>query len=211
MRVPKYTTQVLEPKRPGWTPTLLLRLYVKSLGLPESQSFLLWNRKMTRFLRGLPIMDIKHPAHIVAGVTQLCLTLCYPVDCSTPGFPVRHSFPEFTQTHVHWVGDVIQPSHPLLPPSPALGLSQHRLSASGGQSTKVPGAPMKAQGASLEENNLLSLQRLWGHRLSVEGVDGPKACSDPWRTEHRVIDLGRQKAVLGSREMTSPFREILQG
>ena len=49
-----------------------------------------------------------------------------PMDCSTPGFPVLHSLPEFAQIHVHWVGDAIQPSHPLSSPSPALNLSQHQ-------------------------------------------------------------------------------------
>ena len=56
-----------------------------------------------------------------------CLTLCDPIDCSTPGFPVHQQLPESTQTHVHWVGDVIQPSHPLSSPSPpALNLSQNQ-------------------------------------------------------------------------------------
>ena len=49
---------------------------------------------------------------------QSCPTLSDPMDCSTPGFPVHHQFPKFTQAHVHWVGDAIQPSHPLLSPSP---------------------------------------------------------------------------------------------
>ena len=49
-----------------------------------------------------------------------------PVYCSTSGFPVHHQLPEFTQTHVHWVGDAIQPSHPLMSPSPpAFNLPQH--------------------------------------------------------------------------------------
>ena len=52
------------------------------------------------------------------SVTQSCLTLCSPMGCSTPGFPVLQHLPEFAQTHFHWVGDAIQPSHPLLPPSP---------------------------------------------------------------------------------------------
>ena len=53
--------------------------------------------------------------------------LCDPVNCSMPGLPVHHWLPEFTQTHVHWVGDAIQLSHPLSSPSPpALNLSQHR-------------------------------------------------------------------------------------
>jgi len=49
-----------------------------------------------------------------SSVTQSCLTLCDPMNCSTPGLPVRHQLLEFTQTHVHRVGDAIQPSHPLL-------------------------------------------------------------------------------------------------
>ena len=53
--------------------------------------------------------------------------ICDPMDCSMPGLPVHHQLPEFTQTHVHWVGDAIQPSHPLSSPSPpAFNLSQHR-------------------------------------------------------------------------------------
>ena len=56
---------------------------------------------------------------------QPCPTLCNPMDCSTPGLPVHHQLPDFTQTHVPRVGDAIQSSHPLLSPSPpALNLSQ---------------------------------------------------------------------------------------
>jgi len=54
----------------------------------------------------------------VSPVAQSCLTHCDPMDCSTPGLPVHHHLPEFTQTRVHQVGDAIQPSHPLLSPSP---------------------------------------------------------------------------------------------
>ena len=62
-----------------------------------------------------------------SSVTQSCLTLCDPMNRSTPGLPVHHQLPEFTQTHVHWVGDAIQPSHPLSSPSPpSLNLSQHQ-------------------------------------------------------------------------------------
>ena len=60
------------------------------------------------------------------SVPKLCLTLCNPVDYSTPGFLVFHHLPKFAQTHVHSVDDAIQPSHLLLPPSPpALNFSQH--------------------------------------------------------------------------------------
>ena len=62
-----------------------------------------------------------------SSVTQLCLTLCDPMDCSTPGFLVHYQLPELSQTHVHQVSDAIQPSHPLLSPSlPASNLSQHQ-------------------------------------------------------------------------------------
>ena len=75
------------------------------------------------------------------SVARSCPTLCDPMDCSTPGFPVLHHLLEFAQTHDYWVGDAIQPSHPLSSPSPpAFSLSQHQslpvsqLFASGGQS-----------------------------------------------------------------------------
>ena len=62
----------------------------------------------------------------LSSVTQSCPTLCDPMNRSTPGLPVHHQLPEFTQTHAHRVGDAIQPSHPLLAPSPhAFSLSQH--------------------------------------------------------------------------------------
>ena len=61
-----------------------------------------------------------------SSVAQSCLTLCNPMNCSTPGFPVHHQLPESTQTHVHRVSDAIQPSHSLSSPSPTFNLSQHQ-------------------------------------------------------------------------------------
>ena len=62
-----------------------------------------------------------------SSVTQSCPTLCDPMDCSTPGFPVHHELPAPAQTHVHWVGNTIQPSHLLLSPSsPIFNHSQHQ-------------------------------------------------------------------------------------
>ena len=58
----------------------------------------------------------------IRSVTQSCPTLWDPMNCSTPGFPVHHQLPELTQTHVHQVGDAINPSHPLSPPSPTGGM-----------------------------------------------------------------------------------------
>ena len=62
-----------------------------------------------------------------SSVAQSCLTLCDPMNCSMPGLPVYHQLPEFTQTHIHWVRDAIQPSHPLSSPSPPVpNHSQHQ-------------------------------------------------------------------------------------
>ena len=62
-----------------------------------------------------------------SSVAQSCLTLCNPMDCSMPGFPIHHQLLKLAQTHVHQVGDAIQPSHSLLSPSPpAFNLSQHQ-------------------------------------------------------------------------------------
>ena len=61
------------------------------------------------------------------SVAKSCSALCNPTDCSMPGFPVLHYFLNFAQTQVHWIGDAIQPSHPLPPSSPfAFNLSQHQ-------------------------------------------------------------------------------------
>ena len=109
------------------------------------------------------------------SVTKSCLTLCNPMDCSMPGFPVLHYRLESGQTHVHWVSDTIQPFHPMLPTSlPALNLSQHQglcqwiSSASGGQNIAVPASalvpPMNIWGwFPLGLTGLISLQskRLW--------------------------------------------------
>ena len=73
------------------------------------------------------LVDVHAPSIQFSSVTQSCLTLCDPMNHSTPGLPVHHQLPEFTQTHVHRVGDAIQPSHPLSSPSPAApNPSQHQ-------------------------------------------------------------------------------------
>ena len=105
-----------------------------------------------------------------SSVTQSCPTLCDPMNRSTPGLPVHHQLPEFIQTHVHWVGDAIQPCHPLSSPfPPAPNPSQHQslpmsqLFALGGQSTGVSALasflPKKSQGWSPSEwTGWMSLQ-----------------------------------------------------
>ena len=67
------------------------------------------------------------PDYNISSVAQSCPTLCDPMNRSTPGLPVHHQLSQFTQTHIHWVRDAIQPSHPLSSPSPtAPNPSQHQ-------------------------------------------------------------------------------------
>ena len=74
-----------------------------------------WSSAEYEVNKNLPIAVSLCP---ISSVTQSCPTLCDPMNHSTPGLPVHHKLPEFTQTHAHWVGDAIQPSHPLSSPSP---------------------------------------------------------------------------------------------
>jgi len=103
----------------------------------------LWNRKGLIFMswthkRKPPVTPHKPLMSLVSrslwsygkkfsSVAQSCPTLCDPKDGRVTGLPVHHQLPDFTQTHVHWVGDAMQPSHPILSPSPpAFNLSQHQ-------------------------------------------------------------------------------------
>ena len=89
------------------------------------------SRAMTEQLSTHRLLEVIPDAKIssvqFSSVTQSCLTLCDPMNRSTPGLPVHQQLPESTRTHVHWVGDAIQLSHPLSTLSPpALNLSQHQ-------------------------------------------------------------------------------------
>ena len=99
----------------------------------------------------------------IRSVAKSCPTLCDPMNRSTPGLPVYHQLPEFTETHVHWISDAIQPSHPLssLPASESFPMSQ--LFTWGGQSTGVSALasflPKKSQSWSPSEwTGWISLQ-----------------------------------------------------
>jgi len=116
------------------------------------------------------MVNITHYSVQFISVSQSCPTLCNPMNGSTPGLPVHHQLAEFTQTHVHWVSDAIQPSHPLSSPSPpAPNPSQYQsfpvsqLFAWGGQSIGVSALasflPKKSQGWSPSEwTGWISLQ-----------------------------------------------------
>ena len=79
-----------------------------------------WNLAFSKFPVHLTLEHYRSELHRPTDVVQLLsrVWLCDPMDCSTPGFPVHHQLPELPQTHDHWVGDAIHPSHPLSSPSP---------------------------------------------------------------------------------------------
>ena len=90
-----------------------------------------------------------HCVHQFSSVAQLCPTLCDPMNRSTPGLPVYHQLPGFTQTHVHWVGDAIQSSHPLLSPCPP------------------DPNPSQHQGLSSESTLCMRWPKYWSFRFSI--------------------------------------------
>ena len=115
------------PESPGWV--IFVRFLCHQVILFFSPFHIVLWKEVTIYS---PFLKNREGSKFLAwfqfsSVAQSCLTLCNPMNCSTPGLPVHHQLPEFTQTHVHWVGDAIQPSHPLSSPSPpALNLSQHQ-------------------------------------------------------------------------------------
>ena len=97
----------------------------------------LGRKSMTNLDSTLKSRDITLPTNVclvktmgfpvkISTVAQSGMTLCNSMNCSTPFLPVYHQLPEFTQTHVHWVGDAIQPPYPLSSPSPAPSPPQHQ-------------------------------------------------------------------------------------
>ena len=124
-----------------------------------------WGRGFGGMFKGISVQ--------FSSVAQSCPTLCNLMNHSMPGLPVYHQLLEFTQTHVHWVGDAIQPSHPLLSPSPpALNLFQHQglfqWVSSLHQLAKV--LEFQLQYQSNEHSTLISLRMDWLDLLIVQGT-----------------------------------------
>ena len=111
-----------------------------------------------------------------SSVAQSCPTLCDPMDCRMPGLPVYQQLPEFTQAHVHWVGDAIQPSHPLSSPSPpAFDLSQYQglfqWVSSSHQVTKVLGVSASTSVLPMNTHSgLISSRMDWLDLLALQGT-----------------------------------------
>ena len=151
------------------------------------------------------------------------------MDCSTPDLPVHHQLPEFTQTHVHWIGDAIQPSHPLLSPSPpAFNPSQHqgliKWVSSSHQGTEYCSFSFSIS-PSNEYSGLISRRIDWLDLLAVQGTlksllqhHSSKASilqcsaffivqlSHPYMTTGKTIALTRQTFV--GKVMSLPFNML---
>ena len=119
--------------------------------------------------------------HQFSSIAQSCWTFCDPMACRMPGFPVHHQLPEYTQTHVHLVGDAIQPCHPLSSPSPpAFNLSQHQALfksvSSLHQVAKVLEFQLQHQSFQWY-SGLISFRMDWLDLLAVQGT--PKSSPTP--------------------------------
>ena len=153
---------------------------------------------------------------LVSSLAQSCLTHCAPMDCSRPGLPVHRWLLEFTPTHVHWVGDAIQPSHPLSSPSPTFSLSQHQGLFKWVHSLHQVDKLLQFQlsiSPSNEHSGLISFRMDWLDLLAVQGTlkrllqhHGSKASilqcsafipqlSHPYMTTGKTLALTRQTFV----------------
>ena len=134
-----------------------------------------------------------------SSVSQSCLTLCEPMDCSMPGLPVHHQLPELTQTHVHWVGDAIQPSHPLSFPSPpTFNISQHQ--------GLFQWVSSSHQVARVLEFHLQHQAFHWLFRTDCAArLDGKEKCPPLRVRRHRAPPLPVQSCGLLAR---GPWREL---
>ena len=160
------------------------------------------------------------PVVSCCSVAKSCSTLCNPMNCSTPGFPVLHHLGEFAQTHVHWVGDIIQPSHPLSSSSPAFSLSpsgsflMSQVFTSGSQNIGASASvlPMHTQGVfplgwtglislqfkgSQESSPALQFESTNSLALSFVYSPTPTSIHDHWKNHSSdCIDLCRQSSKL---------------
>ena len=130
-----------------------------------------------------------------SSVTQSCPALCNPMDGSIPGLPVHHQILEFTQTHVHWVGDAIQPSHPLSSPSPpAFNLPSIRV-FSNESALHIRWPKYWSFSFSISPSNeysgLISFRIDWLDLLTIQGViatrSGKQAHLEGWCRQWSVV------------------------
>ena len=142
-----------------------------------------------------------------SSVAESCPTLCDPMDYRMPGLPVHHQLPEFTQSHVHWVGHAIQPSHHLLSPSPpTFNLSQHqglfKWVSSSHQVAKVLEFQLQHQSFH-EHSGLISFKMDWLDLLAVQGTlksllqHHSSKASVLWRSAFLIVQLSHPYMTRG--------------
>ena len=160
----------------GWKLRVVIWLeWVLLFNIPSSPPEALhWNTGVYRFQYHARTLSAEMlSSTLFSSVPQSCLTLCDPVECSMPGFSVRHQLLELAQTPVHCVGDAIQPSHPLLSPSPpAFNLPQHQglfqWVSSLHQVAKV--LELQLQHQSFQYSGLISCRMDWWISLQFKGL-----------------------------------------
>ena len=115
------------PKSWTWLSNFHFHIYIHAFLLVRLLVSVIFKIAVNSYILGINMALIYYRSDQIRSVAQSCSTLCDPMNHSTPGLPVPHQLPEFTQTHVHRVNDAIQPSHPLSSPSPpAPNPSQHQ-------------------------------------------------------------------------------------
>ena len=126
-----------------------------------------------------------------SSVAELCPTLCNPMNGSTPGLAVHHHLLEFTQTHVHWVSDAIQPSHPLLSPfPPAPNPSQHQsLFQWVNSSHKVPKVLVSALASVLPMNTQDRSPLEWTGWISLQSKGLSRVFSNTTVQKHQFFGV----------------------
>ena len=150
--------------------------------------------------------------------TQSCPTLCDPMDCSMPGFPVHHHLLELAESHVHWVGDAIWPSHPLLSPSPpAFHLFQHQ-SLFQWVSIRWPKYWSFSISPSSEYSGLISFRIDWFDLLAVQGTvksllqQHSSKASILWRSKNQdTVVVVVKEAQRSTRQNREPKYKSIQG
>ena len=156
------------------------------------------------------LMAFRYTSVSFNSVAQSCLTLCDPMDCSMPDFPVQHSrLLEFTQTYVHQIGDAIQPSHPLSSPSPpAFKLSQHQIRVFSSEPAlhikwpKYQSFNFRAS-PSNEYSGLISFSMDWLDLLAVQGTHKSllqhynSKASILWYSAFFIVQLSQQYMTTG--------------
>ena len=163
-------------------------------------NFLIWQKqtnKKTELRNHIPF----------SSVTQSCPTLCNPMDCSSPGLPVHHQFPEFTQTHLHWVGDTIQTYHSLSFPFllPSIFPSIRAFSNESALHIRLPkywGSTFNIS-PSNEYSGLISFRMDWFDLLTVQGTlksllqHHSSKASIPWCSAFFIVQLSHPYMTTG--------------